>query len=106
LAGPREPGYDAKDATGRCLQIKTRRVVDAHRKSQRVGSINLKHPWDAVLLVLVDEGFQAISIWEASRGNVEKALAVPGSIARNKRGALAVSKFMSIGECVWQRVAA
>ncbi|MFN3348901.1 DUF6998 domain-containing protein [Pseudorhodoplanes sp.] len=102
LAAAREAGYDATDPAGRRLQIKTRSVaVDRQGKGQRIGSIKLKHSWDAVLLVLMDEQFMPTSIWEADRAAIETALLAPGSKARNERGALAVSKFKSIGRRVW-----
>jgi hypothetical protein len=42
-------------------------------------------------------------IYEADRAAVLKALIEPGSIARNERCALAVSKFKSIGRLRWRR---
>jgi hypothetical protein len=49
----------------------------------------------------MDENFQTTAIYEADREPVIDALTEPGSIARNKRGALGVSKFKSIGRQVW-----
>jgi hypothetical protein len=59
--------------------------------------------WDSVILVLLDENFDATEIHEAERDVVIAALAAPGSKARNERGALAVSKFISIGRLRWRR---
>lgn len=102
LSPVREAGYDATDVAGRRLQIKTRRfATNRIDKGQRVGSIKLDHPWDAVLLVLMDQQFMPVSIWEAERAAIEVALLAPGSKARNERGALAVSKFKRIGRQVW-----
>jgi hypothetical protein len=53
--------------------------------------------------VLLDENFDAFEIHEADRAAVIAALSAPGSKARNERGALAVSKFKSIGQEVWRR---
>jgi len=55
-----------------------------------------------VLLVLLDENLDAKEIYEADRKPVIAALTAPGSKARNERGALAVSKFRSIGRRIWQ----
>jgi len=97
----REAGYDAVDAAGRRLQIKARSIPRAKRlNGQRLGSIDCKKPWDAVLLVLMDEEFQATAIYEAQRPAIEGALAPPGSRARNERGAFAVSNFIAIGKRV------
>jgi hypothetical protein len=71
------------------------------KPGQRVGSIDLKNEWDAVLLVLLDEDFEAVEIFEAQRPAVEAALLAPGSRARNERHSLAVSKFKSIGRRRW-----
>jgi len=68
---------------------------------QRLGRIDLKKEWDGVLLVLLDGDLEPIAIYEANRAAVEAALNVPGSKARNERGALGVAKFKSIGRQVW-----
>ncbi|MFQ5958737.1 MAG: hypothetical protein ACE5LF_05145 [Alphaproteobacteria bacterium] len=101
LAEAREPGYDATDRTGKRFQIKARRILQTGKKTQHVGSIRLDHEWDAVLLILLDQEFQPTEIWEVDRQVVEETLREPGSKARNERGALAVSKFKSIGRQVW-----
>ena len=102
LAVARKAGYDATDTRGRRLQVKTRGLTPAaRRRSQRVGAIKLNQPWDAVLLVLLDEHYEPMEIWEAGRRVITTAIKAPGSKARNDRGALAVSKFKSIGRRVW-----
>jgi hypothetical protein len=45
-----------------------------------------------VLMVLLDDNFDATEIYEADRESVIDALTVPGSKARNERGALGVSR--------------
>lgn len=102
LAKARAPGYDAVDSKGRLYQIKTRAIrASGKRRSQMLGSINLKHEWDTVLMVLLNDLLQPTEIHEADRESVRRALSAPGSKARNERGALAVSKFKSIGRRVW-----
>ena len=101
LAPARTPGYDAKDAKGKRYQIKTRCVLNDSKPGQRMGSIQLKHGWDAILLIMLDENFDPVEIYKADRGAVEKAIKAPGSKARNERGQLGVSKFKSIGGRVW-----
>jgi hypothetical protein len=102
LATAREAGYDAVDAAGRRYQIKARCINENElRKSQRLGSIKLTHPWDAVLLIILNMDFRAIGIWQAEREVIAAAIAAPGSKASNERGALAVSKFKSIGCKIW-----
>ena len=66
-----------------------------------MGGINLKHDWDVVILVLLDEHYEPTEIYEAVRHAVTGALAKPGSKARNERGSLAISQFKRIGSRIW-----
>lgn len=68
-----------------------------------LGSIRIDKEWDAVLMVLLGQNFDAEEIWEAGRMAVVSVLTAPGSKARNERGAMAVSKFKSIGKQRWKR---
>ena len=101
----RQAGYDAIQRTksGRRirLQIKSRCYDQENRPSQRLPGISLKKKWDSVLLVILNRKLDPVEIWKASRPAVEKALKKPGSVSRNKRGALAVSQFQNIGCRVW-----
>jgi hypothetical protein len=104
LAPARQAGYDAieiVDGKRRTLQIKGRCLPPGCSPSQRLGSIQPDKEWDSVLMVLLDATFSAAEIWEADRAAILSALAVPGSKARNERGALAVTKFKSIGRLRW-----
>ncbi|MAF67266.1 MAG: hypothetical protein CMJ84_16615 [Planctomycetes bacterium] len=103
LAPPRTPGYDAVGPDGRKIQIKGRRVSKKEKLRQRVGSIDLKKPFDSVVLVLLNMQFDVLEIWEAPRGAIEKRIKAPGSKARNERGQLAVSQFVSVATRVWAR---
>ena len=102
----RQAGYDAIESKGnkkRFLQIKGRCLLDDCKPGQRLGSIRLNKKWDAVLMVLLDQNFEAIEIYEAERPAVTAALTAPGSKARNERGALSVSKFRQIGKPRWKK---
>jgi hypothetical protein len=106
LTPARQAGYDAVetiDGVERRLQIKGRCILARSKASQRMGSIDIKKEWDAVLLVLLDENFDAYEMYEAEREPVIAALVAPGSIARNVRGALAVNQFTKLGPLRWQR---
>jgi hypothetical protein len=106
LADVRQDGYDAVLETAGCvrkLQIKGRCILETSKRSQQVGKIKLEKEWDGVLLVLMDGEFEPLDIFEADRPAVTAALQEPGSKARNERGALAVSRFKSIGRQVWSR---
>ena len=109
LTPARQAGYDAveaKDGAVRRLQIKGRCLLDNCKPGQQLGSIKLNNEWDAVLMVVLDQNFDAVEIYEAERAAVEFALTAPGSKARNERGSLAISKFKAIGRLRWRRSAA
>lgn len=106
LTPARQAGYDATEevnGTLRRLQIKGRCVLEGAKPGQRLGSIRIEKEWDAVLMVLLDANFDAVEMYEAERPAVVDALTAPGSRARNERGAMAVSKFRSIGRLRWRR---
>lgn len=106
LTPPRQAGYDAIEhvnGTTRRLQVKGRCRLEGSKRSQRLGSIKTAHEWDAVLMVILDQNFDAVEIYEAERPAVVAALTAPGSKARNEAGAMAVSKFKAIGRLRWRR---
>lgn len=61
----RQAGYDAVDEGGRRYQIKARCVLPGCKPGQRIGQIDIKKEFDAVLLVLLDENLDALAIYEA-----------------------------------------
>ena len=105
LTPARQAGYDAieqVDGTTRRLQIKGRCVLPTSKPSQRVGGIDVTKEFDAVLLVLLDQNFNATAIYEAERAAVIDALTLPGSRSRNERGAMGIPKFRQIGRLRWK----
>src|SRR5712691_11209419 len=95
LEKARNAGFDAterKNGAVRRLQIKGRCLLENCKPGQRLGGIDIRKDWDAVLMVLLDENFDATEIYEAERKAVVAAITAPGSRARNKRGALGVNK--------------
>lgn len=105
LTPARQAGYDAIEETGgtvRRLQIKGRCLLPNCKPGQRLGSIDVKKDWDAVMMVLLNENFDATEIYVAERDAVLAALSAPGSRSRNERGALGVNKFKAIGKLVWR----
>lgn len=102
----RQAGYDATEIRNGVpvrIQIKGRQVTPGNRKAGRLGSIDLRQEFDSVLLVLLDDDFNAYEMHEAVRGSVEAALTRPGSKARNERGSLAIAQFKSISVVRWRR---
>ena len=104
LTPVRQPGYDAIERVGgvvRRLQIKGRCLQPDRDRSPRIGRIDIEHDWDALLMVLMDQNFDATEIVEATRASVQAELERPGSRARNERHSLSVSKVRAIGTRRW-----
>jgi len=104
LTPVRTEGYDATRVVGagiEKLQIKGRCLAENPKPGQRLGAIRRNKPWDVAILVLLNQRYEATAIWEADRRAVLAALDVPGSKARNERGALGVAKFKAIGRQTW-----
>lgn len=78
-------------------------MLQGRKTGQRLGSIDIRKEFDAVLLVLLDEAFEATAIYEAPRDAVVAELTKPGSRSRNERGALGVARFKSIATVRWER---
>lgn len=106
LCAARNDGYDAvgqSEGGPRRIQIKGRRLLETSKPGQPLGGIKLSKEWDSVLLVILDDHYNAVAMYEADRPDVEREILKPGSRARNERGALSVTKFRSISRCVWER---
>jgi uncharacterized protein DUF6998 len=107
LADARTAGYDAirHGPDGPVyIQIKGRAHGENPHPGQRIGRIKAGGRCDAVLLVLLDNAtLQPREMWEAPFAEVLARLAVPGSKARNARGALSVTHFkrLTSARCVW-----
>lgn len=101
LSNARQPGYDAIAPDGRKIQIKSRCVLPDSSPGQKVGKIKFDTEWDALVLILMNEDFDPLEIYEAKRNVIERALILPGFKAKNERGALSVSKFKSISSLMW-----
>ncbi|EPL2417733.1 hypothetical protein EKN44_11780 [Enterobacter hormaechei] len=108
LCSARQSGYDATeilDGKEYRVQIKGRYMPDPKKVSARIGAIDISKPFDYVLLVLLDENYDAFAMYEASRDVVVAALQAPGSKSRNERNQLGIAKFKSISSLRWSKVA-
>lgn len=98
-------GYDAVgrgSRAGKRIQIKGRAIFDESKGGQRVGQLKVEQEWDSVMLVLMDENYDPVEIYEAERNEVLEAMDKTSS-NRNKRGAVSVARFKIIGRPVWTR---
>lgn len=106
LCDDRSQGYDAigkGDRNGKRVQIKGRAIFDEQKSGQRIGQLKVDQDWDSVVLVIMDENYEATEIYEADRETIMEALAEQTSSKRNKRGAMSVAKFKIIADCVWNK---
>lgn len=96
---PGTKGFDAKDADGLRVQIKSRAPGGLAGAVNRSGRINRFHNWDFdyALLTLLDGDYEVKGIWRAERRSLEEAQAD----VQNDRAGVHVSTFIKIGEQVW-----
>ena len=99
-------GYDAirvRDGARERVLIKGRAIFAPERSGQRIGQLRRDGPWDRVILVIMDDGFEPVEIYEASREDIEDYL--DGTSARQvRKGAMSVARFKIIAELVWDSV--
>lgn len=100
-------GYDAVgkgDREGKLVQIKGRAILDDKKSGQRVGQIKVDQQWDSVMLVMMDDEYEPVEIYEADREDLIEELDKKASSKRSKRGALSVAKFKILARLVWNCV--
>jgi hypothetical protein len=102
-SGP-DAGWDAVDPANGCrIQIKSRTIFDETKGGQRIGQLKMNQPWDAVVLVLMDEDYEPYEIYQALRDDLA-AYVDAASSNRAKRGAMSVARFKIVGQLVWDSV--
>ena len=98
-------GYDAIGNNQRKdlrVQIKGRVIGNAVKTCHRIGQLNANADWDIVILSLMDDEFEPLEMYQASREEILEATAT-SSKNRAKRGAISVAKFRIIGQLVWTK---
>ncbi|MBL4743847.1 MAG: hypothetical protein JKX87_04325 [Cycloclasticus sp.] len=104
LCEDRTAGFDAKRTSNvgpKNVQIKARTIFNDNYRGQRLGQLKLDKSWDSVVLVLMDESYQAFEIFEATRDDIFDNL--NDNTSRMKRGAMSVAKFRNIATLVWTK---
>ncbi len=97
-------GFDAVRRQGESfqrIQIKARVIFDDHRSDHRIGQLRIEQNWDSVILVVMNENYEAEEIYEATRVQIESVLNEGKESSRAKRGAMSVARFKHIGQRVW-----
>ena len=106
ICDERSGGYDAigkGDREGKKVQIKGRAVFDEKKSGQRVGQLKIEQEWDLIALVIMNEDYDAVEIYEADRETITEAIDENKSSNRNKRGAMSLAKFKIIANLVWTK---
>ncbi len=80
------------------LQVKARIVFDQTKGAHPLGQLNLDRSWDGVLLVLMNDEYEAQEIYEADRDVIVQTIA---GKEKKKRGSMSVAQFKKIGRRVW-----
>lgn len=96
--------YDAigtGEREGEHYLIKGRAIFETSRTSPRIGQLNPQQDWDYVVLVLFDENYEPMEIYEASKEDIELAMSERADSSRKKRGAMSIAQFKIIGHLVW-----
>jgi len=104
LSEDKNSGFDAigkGKREGKKIQIKGRAIFDNTKSTQRIGQLKVNQEWDSVLLVLMNEDFEPVEIFEAERSNLIESLDETSDSKRNKRGAMSVSRFKHLAHLVW-----
>ena len=99
------PGFDAigkNEREGLRIQIKSRVVGDCVKPGHRIGQLNPDGNWDLVILSIMDDEFEPLEMYQASREEIIDAVEDANS-NRKKRGAISVAKFKNIGKLVWTK---
>lgn len=97
-------GYDAignAEREGLRVLIKGRVIFEDSHSSPRIGQIKPDGRWDRVVMVLFDDNYDAIEMYEASEEAIITALDNKAESKNKKRGAMSVAQFKIIGDLVW-----
>ena len=106
LCEDRTGGYDAVgrgSRDGKRIQIKARVIFDEEKSGQRVGQLKLEKEWDSVVLVIMNDSYEADEIYEADRDDILDSMDEAAKSNRKKRGAMSVARFKIISRLVWNR---
>lgn len=97
-----DPGYDALDMSGVRLCVRARIVADRRMYGPIcINGLRFADAWDAVLLVLLDDSYEPVSMLRAERPDLEAVLL--GSRQRKDltRPAFSLATFQRAGRVVW-----
>ena len=92
----RSQGYDAIDSDGRKVQIKTRRseTPGLPKDFGRISTFS-KHPFDYAILVMLDNSYRPVELWQAEYD------AVAPLIEKQKRRNPGLGAFKKLSKRIW-----
>ena len=94
-------GVDAISGDDLCYQIKNRVVFDDSKSGHRIGQLNFDGDWNVLLLVLLDEEYSTVEIYQMDRDTAVEAVDELKNDTRKKRGPMSVAKFKALGTLAW-----
>lgn len=95
-------GYDAigkGDRDGLKILVKGRVIFEDSQSSPRIGQVKPDGRWDNVVMVLFNDDYFPVEMYEASHEDITTAL--NDKPEKKKRGAMSVAQFKIISELVW-----
>ena len=97
-------GYDAigqGQREGQKILIKGRVIFEDSHSSPRIGQLRPDGRWDRVVMVLFDDDYMPVEMYEANADEISSALQGKAESKNKKRGAMSVAQFKIIGDLVW-----
>lgn len=85
------------------ILIKGRAIFDQKKSGARIGQLKVDQDWDLLVLVLMNEDFDAYEIYEISRDEAITEIDKAAQSKRSKRGAMSISRFKIISHLVWTK---
>lgn len=99
-------GYDAigtGDRQDLRILIKGRVIFEDSRSSPRIGQLNPDGRWDNIVMVLFDDEYLPIEMYEATTDDILAITKAKPESKSKKRGAMSVAQFKIIGQLIWTK---
>ncbi|NQZ54417.1 MAG: hypothetical protein HRT93_09225 [Piscirickettsiaceae bacterium] len=85
------------------ILIKGRVIFEDSRSSPRIGQLNPDGRWDNVVLVLFNDNYEPVEMYEATSSDIIEAINNKADSKSKKRGVMSIAQFKIISELVWTR---
>jgi len=81
--------------------IKGRVIFEDSRSTPRLGQVNPDGRWDNVVMVLFDDDYMPVEMYEATSDDIKLAQKAKDGSPSKKRTNMSVAQFKIIGKLVW-----